>query len=192
MGSLLPRPGEDPAFAQIYVHDSDPVIQARHRMEYHPGRLDEALLLRLQLMMSQYNPYYSVLQTARERLIETDNISLHLTTLDSQALQSEGLDPRRYNRPSVSEIAVIIEGGEESSSFAATDSKPRTRDLIIKSRDGGRLQRVSELNSCYAPLRYPLFFPRGEQGWHMDMTTVEAQQRYMLRLFSTVSLHNPC
>jgi hypothetical protein len=38
------------------------------------------------------------------------------------------------------------------------------RDIVIQERDGC-LKSVSELRSDYLPLRYPILFPYGEQGW---------------------------
>jgi hypothetical protein len=40
------------------------------------------------------------------------------------------------------------------------------RDIIIRYRDTGELQRISEHSRCYIPMHYPLDFPRSEEGWH--------------------------
>ena len=45
------------------------------------------------------------------------------------------------------------------------------RDLIIEHRNGA-LQRISELSSAYLPLRYPILFPHGEQGWHVNLHSI--------------------
>ena len=99
-------------------------------------------------MITQYNPYYTAFKTAHERLQESDHLSLHLKTVDTPRL-----DRRRYNRPTASEVAVLMPGtGEE-----ITNGK---RDIIIHHRRIG-FQRISDLSSAYLPLRYPLLFPLG-------------------------------
>jgi len=154
---LLPAHADEPAFAQIYIFNADPQQQADVRMSHHVDLLDRPTLLALQDMILRYNPYFKVFKTARERLTEHYNITLHLKTIDVPHL-----DQRRYNRPMASEIAVVMVGsGEESTSGK--------RDIVIQSRDGP-LRRVSELHSSYCPLRYPMLFPYGEQGWHLNMS----------------------
>ena len=111
IGSFLPTLTDQPTFAQIYIFDTDPHIQSNIiRMSHYFDLLHRCTLLALQDMIMQYNPYFRAFKTARERLIEHDNVSLHLKTIDMPHL-----DQRRYNRPTVSEIAVImVDSGEES------------------------------------------------------------------------------
>lgn len=159
IGSLLPAPADQPAFAQIYIFDVDPQHQADVRMSHHPDLLHKSTLLALQHMVSIHNPYFEAFKTASERLLDHDNVALHLRTIDVPHL-----DQRRYNRPTASEIAVLMVGsGEESTSG--------NRDIVIQKRHGP-LKRISDLHSSYCPLRYPMLFPRGEQGWHLNMTHV--------------------
>jgi len=106
-------------------------------------------------MLYQYNPYIETFLTARERLTQNANISLRLKLVDLSHC-----DSRRYNRPTVNEIAVImVRSGEESTS---------RRDIVLQTRSN-RLQWIWETHSSYNPLRYPLLFPFGEQGWHINM-----------------------
>ena len=93
--------------------------------------------------------------TAKERLMNNENISLHLNTIDVRHV-----DRRRYNRPTTSEVAIIMPGtGEE---------RVDRRDIILETR-GHQLKRISELHSAYCALRYPLLFPNGQQGWHPNL-----------------------
>ena len=124
-------------------------------MSYHHDLLDIDIVLALQAMLQQYNPYIEMFLTTRERLSEDSNVSLHIKLLDLSHY-----DSRRYNRPTASEIAVIMTGGEEQPT--------RGRDIVLQSRRYG-LQRIREIHSSYNPLRYPLLFPFGEQGWHVGM-----------------------
>lgn len=112
-------------------------------------------VLQLQRMLKLHNPYIEAFLTARERLMINENISLHLKTIDIREQ-----DQRRYNRPTASEIAVIMPGtgGEQAD----------RRDIVLETRSH-RLKRISELHSAYCALRYPLLFPNGQQGWHPNL-----------------------
>ena len=66
-------------------------------------------------------------------------------------------DPRRYNRPTADEVAAIIIQPEN-------DDELLDRDIIIRHRDMGQLQRISQHSPCYMPMCYPLLFPYGEEG----------------------------
>ena len=45
---------------------------------------------------------------------------------------------------------------------------PPARDIILQYRDGG-LQHILELHRGYDPLQYPLLFPNGTDGWHVNL-----------------------
>ena len=155
IGSLLPISSQQPRFSQIYIFDSDPQHQAETRLSYHHGLLNRSTVLQLQHMLRLHNPYIHVFMTAKERLDVSENVSLCLKTVDT-----DHLDHRRYNRPTASEIAVIMPGtGEEQFD---------KRDIVLQARNGP-FKRISELHSAYCPLRYPILFPNGQQGWHPDM-----------------------
>ena len=139
IGSLLPVPPDQPAFAQIYIFDSDPQSQADRRMSHHPGLLDKLTLLALQNMIAPHNPYFEAFKMASKRLTQYKNIALHSKTLDVPHL-----DQCRYNHPTASEIAVLmISTGEELTSCS--------RNIIVENRHG-LLHRVSGLHSSYCPL----------------------------------------
>lgn len=70
-------------------------------------------------------------------------------------LDEPGFDPRRFNCPTASEVAVIL-----------PDQGPGVRDIRVLRR-GGRIQSISELHPDYNPLAYVLLFPTGSpSGWH--------------------------
>ena len=129
--------------------------QAQYRMSHHHDLLDVNIVLSLQAMLHQYNPYIDVFLTAHERLAQNANVSLHIKLVDLPHY-----DSRRYNRPTANEIAVLMVG--------TGDEPTAGRDLVLQARSN-RLQRIKETHSSYNPLRYPLLFPFGEQGWHINM-----------------------
>ena len=155
VGSLLPVEGQRPRFAQIYVTDHDPDRQVHWRLINAHGLLDRTIVRTLQDVLHRVNPYYEMFKTACERMREDQGLRLRLISFDPHVH-----DPRRYNRPTASEIGVVVVG----------DGSERTyvRDIIIEERSGN-LQRISELHSAYLPLRFPLLFPFGEPGWHNNI-----------------------
>nr|XP_043613380.1 uncharacterized protein LOC122585314 [Erigeron canadensis] len=72
-------------------------------------------------------------------------------------LIGQGRQASQYNRPTVSEVAVLV-----TNDF---DENTEPRDIIVRARQGG-LQRISELHQLYIALQYPLLFPYGETGYH--------------------------
>jgi hypothetical protein len=68
------------------------------------------------------NPYYVTLLTARERIQTHGDISLQLKTIDTPHR-----DQRRYNRPTASEVAVILPDN--------THQRINTHEIILKTRD---------------------------------------------------------
>jgi hypothetical protein len=152
ISTLLPPNGKPPNFAQIYIYDSNPQSQAQTRANRVHDKVDINTILRLQEMLEHHNPYVAIYRTAKERLDLEEHISLRFKTVDTPHL-----DGRRYNHPTASEVAVIMIGNGED---GATE-----RDLVVQARDG-RFRSISYLKSFYIPLRYPMIFVFGEQGWH--------------------------
>ena len=67
-------------------------------------------------------------------------------------------DPRRYNAPSVSEVAAIYDG----------EAPPTNRGIMVypqPSAGGGFTHRVNFLSDHLDPRAYPLLFPDGQRGW---------------------------
>ena len=68
------------------------------------------------------------------------------------------LDQRTYNLPINSEVAAVwVEGNEIITDFAK---------YVILHGNSIEIQSIKPYYACYDPLSYPLFFPRGELGWH--------------------------
>ncbi|UYV67664.1 hypothetical protein LAZ67_5001520 [Cordylochernes scorpioides] len=67
---------------------------------------------------------------------------------------------RRFNAPMTPEVAAVIVGTEIA-----------RRDIVICRRDGTK-QRVAETHRSYDALQYPILFPRGEDGYHLELYQV--------------------
>ncbi|XP_065671756.1 uncharacterized protein LOC136089633 [Hydra vulgaris] len=72
----------------------------------------------------------------------------------------EGGDRRRYNLPSHDEVAVVFVGED--------GAPPTSREVVIYLR-GHSLKIVSSMSANLDPMIYPLFFPRGDAGWHNQL-----------------------
>jgi hypothetical protein len=62
--------------------------------------------------------------------------------------------------PTANEVATLMVGD----GFEAVDK----RDVVI-AQQAGPFQRISELHVGYMALHYPLLFPYGEDGWHLNI-----------------------
>ena len=82
----------------------------------------------------------------------------------------QGNDARRYNLPTMDEIAAIVPG--DGSQNVRVD-----RDIVLRLQGGG-LRRISNLHPSYLPLYYVLFFPHGEEGWHLDIPLQDVNNRH--------------
>ena len=71
------------------------------------------------------------------------------------------LDQRTYNAPITSEVAALwVEGNELHRHF---DHE------ITLFGNNNTYYSIKPHHGCYDPLSYPLFFPRGELGWHPEI-----------------------
>ena len=157
-GALMPAEGSNPQYAQLYIHD--PAMQLRFRQERNP-RLNHDIMAELQGMLHMTHPYIPLYKQAflvmQERPAEEhDRVYIKLT-LDRDA------DRRRYNLPTVDEIAAVVPGD-------GSEERCNHRDIILHLQGGG-LKRISHLHPSYSTLHYVLLFPRGEVGYHLNIAT---------------------
>jgi hypothetical protein len=68
-----------------------------------------------------------------------------------------GVDQRRYNAPTVSQVAAIWEEG--------SDTTKQFQTSIMVCGTSREPQYIKAYHGCYDPVSYPLFFPHGEVGW---------------------------
>ena len=73
----------------------------------------------------------------------------------------DGTDGRRYNLPTVNELAAIIPGD-------GSEPVQNDRDIVLCMHDHS-LKCISQLHPSYQPLHYVLLFLYGELGWNIHM-----------------------
>lgn len=150
---MLPAAGEQPKFAEIYMMGDD--VQAARRNEIFENVLNHDTIESLQRMFREIgNPFVEIFKQARE--IPGANHSIRL-------IANSNVDQRRYNLPTVDEVAVLIPDGEDIDAH---------RDIILRYQEGGRLKRITEMHKSYDALQYPILLSYGENGWHENLRYV--------------------
>ena len=74
-----------------------------------------------------------------------------------------------YNPPTSSDVAAIMIGD-------GYDQNPTNRDICLRLHNK-QLQRISETHPSYDSLHYVLLFPRGDDGWHINIPLIGSQKR---------------
>ncbi|KIK72973.1 hypothetical protein PAXRUDRAFT_179558, partial [Paxillus rubicundulus Ve08.2h10] len=142
MGSLLPPDGHDPTYAQLCNPE-----------------LNREVLLELHDMMANHHPYVNVYKQAFQVMREKPP-EQH-TDVRVQLHYNAGTDGWRYNLPTTNEIATVIPGD-------GTESVNENQDIVLHLQGGG-LRHISHLHQAYSALHYVLLFPKGEEGWHLNI-----------------------
>lgn len=110
MGTLLPQPEQEPSYAQLYILDPNEAIL--HRNSRNNTR-DPTLMADLDSMLREHNPFVPLYKRAHQILTETP--SNQRQEVSACITLQEGTDTRRYNLPTVEEVAAILPGsGEEN------------------------------------------------------------------------------
>ncbi|XP_063901249.1 uncharacterized protein LOC135120859 [Zophobas morio] len=89
------------------------------------------------------------------RIGECKNDDFKLITRADKTPSNE--HERRFNAPIAPEVAAVIVGTEI------------TRRNIVISRRNQTKQRIAETHRSYDALQYPILFPRGEDGYHLEL-----------------------
>ena len=158
-GALEPSPGQPPQYAQLYVYEPRDALALRMNinMDLRPDVMET-----LQTLLHESHQYAQMYRHAHEILRTygpTDNATVRLRL-------APNTDHRRYNLPTVDEVAVIL----------PSDHSTHPRDIILRLRQGP-LHRISDLHPGYCPLQYPLLFPWGENGWYPELCLHDSTKR---------------
>ena len=160
-GSLLGERGKAPTYSQLYFYD--PAEALDYRMKHNTG-VKPNTMQSLQNMLLRTNSYTRLFFHAYETLENTPSKELRITIIPN----SSG-DARRYNAPTVDEIAIVIPG--------MNDCAVHPRDIILRHR-GGDLHFIHDHHPSYAPLHYVLLFPYGTPGWTYGLTHTDTNMSH--------------
>ncbi|KAH1256097.1 hypothetical protein GmHk_03G006337 [Glycine max] len=154
IGSLLPMPNNPPKFAQLYIYDTDNEINNRLSQNSMHDMLDEQIIIAIKNMLDHHNHYAQKFRMTRDKLQ-----SAALLDLKIKLISQRQTDGRLYNLPTTTKVGALIVGDEHSAD---------KRDIIIE-KQSGLLKRIHELHPAYLPLQYPLLYPKGEDGYRVDI-----------------------
>ncbi|XP_058784726.1 uncharacterized protein LOC131659570 [Vicia villosa] len=154
IGSMLPLPGQNPRFAQLYIFDTEHEIHHRVKGFKTKDGIDVNIVKKLSSMLYQHNVHAQSFKMARDILSE-DNVS----DLKLRLISERRTDGRIYNQPTVSEVAALIVGDVNTA---------EKRDIIMH-KQSGQLQRIDEYHTSYLGFQYPLLFPYGEDGYRPNI-----------------------
>jgi len=182
ISTLYPRGDKEPRYGQLYIYDPEEATQKRTRAfeGLDPGilrKLLEMLLKPVRLDGGRgsalpRNPYPQHFRQLHEQVCEEELRAesrgeaprQHVLRLSCANVP----DPRRYNKPSSREVAVVYVGsGPPPGNFV--NIYPRRSNVVDGGREGS-VQRLSYLSEHTDPLTYPLLHVAGTLGWS---TTLE-------------------
>ncbi|XP_071695262.1 uncharacterized protein [Rutidosis leptorrhynchoides] len=163
-GSLIPQPGKEPRFCQLYIYDTKHEVDNRinaysnsHNASSNTSQygLDSDTVFRLKGLLDQTNPLVKKFRMARDRYDMNEKETIKIKLIGSRAK-----DGRTYNLPTADEVAALVIGD--------IDGTTDKRDIILDSRSKG-LKRISELHPSYLALQYPILFPYAEDGYRPEI-----------------------
>ena len=194
MGSLMPKEGNTPKYAELYIYDTQNEVQNRiqalEKGEKSDGGLDESIVEGLMHMLDTHNSYVKTFRSAREILAANKHaeIAIHLVA----PRESDG---PHFSLPTTYELASLM--------FGEFTVEASCRDIIIHDRDDN-LQQISSLQTSYKPLQYHLLFPYAERGFQLGLkyigsnpldtskrTRLTMQDYYSYCLHYRPEQHNP-
>jgi hypothetical protein len=145
---------DEPSHLQLYFYDDDPSLSHHFRLareEAYKAR-DQYIFTSLVGILRD-NPYSETFRNLGQ-VEDMDEYRIVLNT-------DYKLDQRTYNTPLTSEVAALwIEGNELHRHF--------DRGITLYGNNN-TYYSIRPHHGCYDPLSYPLFFPRGELGWHPEI-----------------------
>ena len=155
ISQMQPGAGKYPLFSRIYIFDKQNELE--NRMKSLPS-LGKAIIKDLQEMIKEVNPYALMYQQAADMLQDkpTEDVRLVLKTT------RRNIDPRRYNLPTGSDVAVIIPMQD--------DDNISSRDVVAYKNagchpDGKHLMRIAVTHRMYDLLMHVLLCPFEDKGW---------------------------
>lgn len=151
------RRESDPKHLELYFYDDDPLLSHRMRLardEVFKAK-DQNVMTKLANLLRE-NPYAETFRS----IGQYGNIDEYRIDLNTDYK----LDQRTFNTPTSSEVAAVwVEGTELHRQFE--------RGVTLYGNDNA-FYSIKPHHGCYDPLAYPLFFPRGELGWHSGIPKV--------------------
>ncbi|XP_065650491.1 uncharacterized protein LOC136078636 [Hydra vulgaris] len=120
------------------------------------------LMFQLQTIITEQSPFapaFKNMAEVEDEVIRQAAVEGRQASVVKMSLLKRG-DRRRYNLPSHDEVVVVFVGED--------GAPPTSREVVIYPK-GHPLKIVSSMSANLDPMIYPLFFPRGDAGWHNQL-----------------------
>ncbi|XP_062191291.1 uncharacterized protein LOC133895118 [Phragmites australis] len=148
--------GSEPKHLELYFYDDDPNLELRFRRCRKELYQQDNDVIKKLVDILRGNPYSEQLRS----MGQVEDLDDYCVTLNLD----HRLDQRTYNVPATSEVAAVwVEGSDRRRQF---------ENSIILQGKNREVYGIRSYHGCYDALSYPLFFPRGELGWHTDIPKV--------------------
>jgi hypothetical protein len=148
--------GAEHKHLELYFYDDDPTLEHRYRKCREEHQQKDKEVIRQIVDILRGNPYSEHLRT----MGHVDNLDDYRIALNLD----QTLNQKTYNTPLTSEVAAVwIEGSEGRGQFS--------KSVMLHGKDSSS-HCIRSYHGCYDALSYPLFFPRGELGWHANIPKV--------------------
>ncbi|AQK76511.1 hypothetical protein ZEAMMB73_Zm00001d018583 [Zea mays] len=148
--------GAEHKHLELYFYDDDPTLEHRYRKCREEHQQKDKEVIRQIVDILRGNPYFEHLRTMG-----------HVENLDDYRIAlnlDQTLNQKTYNTPLTSEVAAVwIEGSEGRGQFS--------KSVMLHGKDSSS-HCIRSYHGCYDALSYPLFFPRGELGWHANIPKI--------------------
>lgn len=156
-GSLIPDDGKDPKFCQLYIYDTENEVSNRMKwINVHDGQVVHAEIVEgLMKMLDETNDLVKEFRTHRDRFEEKEVTELKIT------LKISRVESGRENHITPADDVAAIMAGDLEANYGY-------RDIVIHSHEEG-LQRISDIHPKLMALQYPLLFPHGDDGFHINL-----------------------
>lgn len=126
-------------------------IETNQRCAIFQG-MNSEIIASLQTLFHEHNCLIKLFKFAMEEMPSND----YQIVIRADKVPS-GEHERRFNSPSIDEIAIVTVGTEFE-----------RRDIVLRQRDA-KLKRVAETHRWYDALQYPILFWKGEDGYHFHI-----------------------
>ncbi|XP_061377227.1 uncharacterized protein LOC133318861 [Danaus plexippus] len=155
-GSMVPTPDEPHQFLQIYFISSM-VDQLNVRCNIQgTQQLKRRIIEQLQAFFHANNAVVNMFKTALERMPS----DTHKFVIRADCTPT-GEHVRRFNAPTVNDVAAIIVG-----------DPTKSRDIVVQRRSN-IMHRVNETHRLYDALQYPIIYWQGQDGYDITLKMVD-------------------
>uniref|UniRef100_A0A804NTL9 Helitron helicase-like domain-containing protein n=1 Tax=Zea mays TaxID=4577 RepID=A0A804NTL9_MAIZE len=148
--------GAEHKHLELYFYDDDPSLEHRYRKCRADQLQRDKEVIRQIVGILRGNPYSEHLRS----MGHVENLDDYYIALNLD----QTLNQKTYNAPLTSEVAAVwIEGSERRGRFS--------KSVMLHGKDRSN-HGIRSYHGCYDALSYPLFFPKGELGWHANIPKV--------------------